>query len=110
MQNYTFFLKDGDDFSSIVTASGTCSLHQLAETLIKALGFDFDHSFGFYDNLDNPYDSTEKYILFADLGESEDTEPGVKTTHVQNVFVPGKPSASCSITATTGCLTSAVNS
>lgn len=90
MQNYTFTLEAGDDFSAIVTLSGTCSLHQLAETLIKALGFNFDHAFGFYDNLDDPYDSTEKYTLFADLGQPEDGEPGVKATRIQDVFVPGK--------------------
>ncbi len=89
MQNYTFTLRY-DDFSAVVTASGTCSLYQLAETLIKALDFDFDHCFGFYDNLDNPYDSDEKYTLFADMGEPEDDEPGVKATLIQDVFTPGK--------------------
>ncbi len=90
MQNYLFTRKASDDFSAVVTLSGTCSLYQLAETLIKALGFHFDHAFGFCDNLDDPYDSTEKYTLFADMSQPEDTEPGVKTTRIQDVFVPGK--------------------
>jgi len=90
MQNYTFTLKVGGDFSATVTLSGTCSLHQLAETLIKALSFDFDHAFGFYDNLKNPYRSKEKYTLFADMGQPENNEPGVKTTRIQDVFKPGK--------------------
>ena len=90
MQNYTFTLQAFEDFSATVVLSGSCSLYELAETLIKALDFDFDHCFGFYDNLKDPYRSKEKYTLFADIGESEDGEPGVKATLVQDVFQPGK--------------------
>lgn len=86
---YIFTLTCGD-FSAQVRISGSYALYDLAELLIEALGFDFDHAFGFYDNLKHPYRSEEKYTLFADMGEAEDNESGVKATRVDSVFSPGK--------------------
>ncbi len=90
MQTYTFTLTSSEEFSATVAISGTHSLYALAELLIKAVKFDFDHAFGFYDNLKNPYRSKEKYTLFADMGEAENDEPGVKATLIQDVFTPRK--------------------
>jgi hypothetical protein len=50
------------------------SLYDLAEAITDAFGFDFDHAFGFYNNLKNPFDSSEIYELFTDLEEED--EPG----------------------------------
>ncbi len=33
------------------------------------MDFDFDHAFGFYDNLKNPYSAKAKYELFADASD-----------------------------------------
>lgn len=49
------------------------SLHDLAESLVEAFGFDFDHCFGFYDNLKSWVDTKECYEVFKDL---EEEEPG----------------------------------
>jgi len=89
MQTHTIQLQF-PGFEAVVAVSGTASLYELAAFLIETLGFDFDHAFGFYDNVKNPYRSKEKYTLFADMGESEDGEPGVKKTFVADVFAPKK--------------------
>lgn len=60
MQTYTLTFAFADDFTATVAISGTESLYSLAELIIKAVKFDFDHAFGFYDNLTNPYRSKEK--------------------------------------------------
>lgn len=53
------------------------SLYDLAYEVTDAFGFDFDHAFGFYDNLHNPYQSEARYELFVDLEaeEAQGTEP-----------------------------------
>jgi hypothetical protein len=43
------------------------TLENLAEAIVRAFDFELDHAFGFYDNLNNPYQSTEVYELFVDL-------------------------------------------
>ncbi len=75
-----------DDFEARLVLGGEHSLYDLAEFLIRTLGFDFDHAFEFCANLRNPYRSKEKYTLFADLGQGDD--PGVKKTKVSAVFRP----------------------
>ena len=52
-------------------------LYKFAEVLVKRFGFYFDHAFGFYDNLENPFDSKEIYELFTDL-EDVETTPNAK--------------------------------
>jgi hypothetical protein len=50
----------------------TSSLYELAETIIRAFDFDFDHAFGFYNKLKgNIYDSRIRYELFVDMEERE---------------------------------------
>lgn len=89
---YTFTVRAGDDFSAQLVLSAMHPLHDLAELCIKAIGFDFDHSFGFYDNLTNPYQSSEQYSLFADIEdeESDDNDPGVERVWIGDVFEPGR--------------------
>lgn len=69
------------------------SLYELAEAIIAAYGFDFDHCFGFFDSKsDNPYSkSVRKYELFTDMiAEGMDIEPtgagSVKHTRLDQVW------------------------
>ena len=69
------------------------SLYNLAEAIINAYDFDFDHCFGFFRKISNGWDfeDTEKYELFTDLiEEGEDIEPtgagSVKKTKVRDVW------------------------
>lgn len=88
MQEHHFTLQY-DNFEAVLVLGGDWSLYELAEFLIKTLGFHFDHAFQFCDNLERPYRSSERYSLFADMGEG-DGEPGVKETKVPDVFNFGK--------------------
>jgi len=67
------------------------SLFQLAEAIIAAYGFDLDHAFGFYDNLEDHYASTSVHTSFADFLDDDDPDHGlsVKKTKVSSVFEPG---------------------
>ena len=49
------------------------TLYKFAEVIVKQFGFYFDHAFGFYDNLENPFDSKEVYELFTDMDDIEHT-------------------------------------
>lgn len=69
------------------------SLYELAEAIVSAYGFDFDHCFGFFDSeLGNPYSkSVRKYELFTDMvAEGMDIEPtgagSVKHTRLDQVW------------------------
>jgi hypothetical protein len=63
------------------------SLYRLAEAIIAAFGFDFDHSFGFYTGA--PYGAKRKhpiYELFADMGEADPGVRGVRKTKIEEAF------------------------
>lgn len=67
------------------------SLYKLAETIIDAYNFDFDHCFGFFSKIAEYgyFDSEKKYELFTDL-EDEGIEPtgagSVKKTKTKEVW------------------------
>lgn len=66
------------------------SLYKLAEAIINAYGFDFDHAFGFFSTIGERYfDSERKYELFADM-KDEGIEPtgakSVKKTKISKVW------------------------
>lgn len=64
------------------------SLYRLAETILKSFDFYFDHCFGFFDNLNDPWNAKESYELFVDILDV-DAEPGsksVKKNKVKDVF------------------------
>lgn len=86
MKEYHFTLEYAE-FKADLVLGGEWSLYDFAEFIIKTVGFDFDHSFEFCDNLQKPYRSKERYTLFADLGEEAD-DPGVRNTKVSAVFRP----------------------
>ncbi len=69
----------------IIGIPGDYTLYRLAEGIVNSFGFDFDHNFGFYDNLERWSHSREGYELFSDLGEESEFQ-GVKKTKVRRVF------------------------
>lgn len=72
---------------------GSTSLYNFAEVIVNAFGFQFDHCFGFHDNLNDAYgNSREVYTLFADLeeGAEDPREESVKENFVYKVFAPKK--------------------
>lgn len=90
MKSLLFQVQHGD-WSAELNLTPQTVLQDLAGVIIEAAGFEFDHAFGFYDNLKNPYRSKEEYTLFADMGEeAKEGDRGVETTPVGEVFQPGK--------------------
>ncbi|HUD44788.1 MAG TPA: hypothetical protein VMR41_04555 [Patescibacteria group bacterium] len=61
----------------VLEVSADITLYKFAEIIVKRFGFYFDHSFGFYDNLEDHFKSKEIYELFTDLDDVEHT-PGAK--------------------------------
>jgi len=69
------------------------NLYKLAETIIDAYNFNFDHCFGFFSKISESryFDSEKKYELFTDLiEEGENLEStgakSVKKTKVKDVW------------------------
>ena len=64
------------------------SLYNLAQAIVAAFDFDFDHAFGFYSNLGRHYyDSRFRYELFADMEPGDQPKAGsVKRTKISRVF------------------------
>ena len=62
------------------------SLVDLAQAIVRAFDFEFDHAFGFYSGLDRgrPSDAWPRYELFADMGESDALS--VKKTRISEGF------------------------
>src|SRR5258708_9751007 len=62
-----------------IEIEGTRSLGDLAEAIVGAFDFSFDHAFGFYSNLGDAYHkSPEQYELFADMEDSDSQAKSVK--------------------------------
>lgn len=63
------------------------SLRDLAEAIVGAFDFEFDHAFGFYSKLTGPYhQSPERYELFADMEDGESDADSVERTTVEQAF------------------------
>jgi hypothetical protein len=64
------------------------SLYRLAEAIVSAFGFDFDHAFGFYSGRTPSamYRTRPRYELFADMGEADPGILSVKKTKVADAF------------------------
>ncbi len=93
MKTYIFktnLLENKNIFREIEIAE-TASLYKLAEAIVGAYDFYFDHCFGFFSKItENDYFNSErKYELFTDV-EDKDVEPtgaeSVKKTKVLNVW------------------------
>jgi hypothetical protein len=76
------------DFEIEIDVAGNYTLRNLGEILVQAIGFECDHAFGFYPNIDEPYQSDVAYTLFADLGEGQDHERPISKTSVTEIFAP----------------------
>ena len=77
MKTYIFKTKLLNDKEIIreIEAAENINLYKLAEAIVGAYGFDFDHAFGFYSNMKEDYFKSERmYELFADI-KSKDIEP-----------------------------------
>jgi hypothetical protein len=64
------------------------SLYRLAEAIVAAFDFDFDHCFGFYSGL-TPTKMLRQhpmYELFADMGEADPGVLSVKKTKIPQAF------------------------
>jgi hypothetical protein len=64
------------------------SLYKLAEAIVAAFGFDFDHAFGFYSGLKpaTMMRALPQYELFADMGDARPGVGGVKKTKIAQAF------------------------
>ena len=76
-----------------IEAPESINLYKLAEAIVGAYDFDFDHCFGFFSKIaENRYFDAEKhYELFTDLiAKGEDVEPtgagSVKKTKISEVW------------------------
>jgi hypothetical protein len=69
----------------ILAIPSTFTLYKFAEVILESFNFNFDHCFGFYDNLKNIYNSHEGYELFKDIGEESDFK-SVKKNKIDIVF------------------------
>ena len=70
-----------------IEIEGSGSLANLAEAIIGAFDFDFDHAFGFYSKLTGRYhESPEQYELFADMEDSDSDAGSVKRTKISQAF------------------------
>ena len=64
------------------------SLYKLAEAIVTAFGFDFDHAFGFYSGLkpSTMLSTLLRSELFADMGDAAPGVSGVKKITISQVF------------------------
>jgi hypothetical protein len=70
-----------------IEIEGGKSLANLAEAIVTAFDFEFDHPFGFYSNLKDPYRGAgERYELFADMEGQESDAKSVEKTKIAEVF------------------------
>ena len=71
-----------------IEIQGAKSLYKLAEAIVAAFGFDFDHAFGFYSGLTptKMLRANPRYELFADMGEADSGVLGVKKTKISDAF------------------------
>jgi hypothetical protein len=69
----------------IFAIKGEDNLYNLAKTIIKSFNFDFDHSFGFYDNINDWTGSMERYELLSDMYVNEDSGSRIKSVRKVNL-------------------------
>ena len=90
--NDTFILRAGlDGKMSIyrdIEIEPSKSLYRLAEAIVTAFGFEFDHAFGFYSGLKSAtlMSTFPRYELFADMGDAAPGVCGVKKTRISQAF------------------------
>lgn len=82
---FRVFLKDSPEIVRELALIETHTLYNFAEAIVDSFDFDFDHCFGFFDNIDRWYQAEERYELFKDVGE--ECKPGTKG--VKKTKIPG---------------------
>jgi hypothetical protein len=80
-------LRSDPSISREIEISSSKSLYHLAEAIVEAFGFDFDHAFGFYSGRSERdlLSSHPRYELVADIGEESDAG-SVKRTKIADAF------------------------
>ncbi|MGL4610338.1 MAG: IS1096 element passenger TnpR family protein [Trueperaceae bacterium] len=58
----------------ILAVPADTSLYDLAFEINESFEFEFDHAFGFFDNLKNPWRASEQYELFNDSEEDDESD------------------------------------
>jgi hypothetical protein len=71
-----------------IEIEGSKSLYRLAEAIVSAFGFDFDHAFGFYSGLKpaTMMRISPRYELFFYMGDADPGVLSVKKTKVSQAF------------------------
>ena len=82
---FTFKVSLKKDLYRIIEIKGNSPLSKLAEAITDSFDFDMDHAYGFYNNLKDPYTSTEAYTVFADMTDELDADENEKS--VQNAVI-----------------------
>jgi hypothetical protein len=80
-------LQDEPTIYREIEVESRTTLSDLAEAIVHAFDFEFDHAFGFYSKLTgrDVMRSQPKYELFADMGE-QTTGKSVRKTRVADAF------------------------
>lgn len=71
-----------------IEIEGSKTLYSLAQAIVAAFGFEFDHAFGFYSGL-TPTKMMRvdpRYELFADMGDADEGVIGVEKTKISKAF------------------------
>src|SRR5215212_3313185 len=80
-------LQDAPTILREIEIASDKKLVDLAQAIVRAFDFQFDHAFGFYSALTGRevMRAQPKYEVFADMGERDDSE-SVKRTRVADAF------------------------
>ncbi len=70
----------------IIAISENFTLYQLADAICGSFDFDFDHAFGFYNNIKSLRNSVECYELFADMEDVDSECKSVEKFRISKVF------------------------
>lgn len=70
----------------LLAIQGTDTLYDLAGAIVQSIDFDFDHSFGFFDNIKNWTGSEDKYEFSSGLFEDSELIKNVKEVTIKEVF------------------------
>ena len=81
-----------------------CCLVDLAQAIVRAFDFQFDHAFGFYSALTGRevMRAQPKYEVFADMGERDDSGSVKRTRVARRSLKSGTRCCSSSTTAMIG--------
>ena len=66
-----------------ISILSTNSLSTFAKTIVKSVGFYFDHSYGFYNNFLDIYNSKKIFELFTDIPDVDHTPGALGVEHVR---------------------------